>query len=161
MLKKLLAEIEKANDSRRPRLISEASRGKEDNLNSLLSQDHISNYNDEADLTLYSGDPLKLHSLRRSIERRAPIWTPSVYIQEHKKGITLLQQRISHKGKIAGLMMALTCRMTSKKCRGNPGARYSTFFAIANTLPNCVREYTDLSHFLDWEVQMLSLKPKP
>jgi ankyrin repeat protein len=80
LLKELQAEIEKANDSRRPRLISEASRGKEDNVNSLLSQDHISNYNDEADLTLYSGDPLKLHSLRRSIERRAPIWTPSVYI---------------------------------------------------------------------------------
>jgi hypothetical protein len=48
-----------------------------------------------------------------------------------------------------------------KKIRWKPwGQICSTFFAGANTLPNCVTEYTDLSHVLDWEVQMLSLKPK-
>jgi hypothetical protein len=60
--KELQAAIGKANDSRRSRLAPEAAHGKGDNISSLLSQDHVSNYNGEADLNLYSGDPLRLLS---------------------------------------------------------------------------------------------------
>jgi len=60
--KELQGAIGKSNDSRRSRLVPEAAHGKGDNISSLLSQDNVSNYNGEADLNLYSGDPLRLLS---------------------------------------------------------------------------------------------------